>query len=269
MKDTLFVVIVENDESEWKDKTGSIYHYPKRYQKYLPEGTQAVYYKGKLRNKKYRSTRLSDEPHYFGIATIGKSFPDKNSEKADLFALIENFSPFKEPILSKTGNKYIEEIPPTRATNYWRDGVRPISKQVYENLISIASAGEPIKHKNVLQPFNDREARLTSKKEGDSKLVFTTRYERSKVLRDQAIAIHGTTCIACGFNFENFYSDYGAGYIQIHHVNPISEFDSARLVNPELELVPLCANCHAVVHRRKDKTLSINELKSLINKKTD
>ncbi|MBI7240155.1 restriction endonuclease, partial [Pseudomonas aeruginosa] len=37
-----------------------------------------------------------------------------------------------------------------------------------------------------------------------------------------------------------------------------------KAVNPETDLVPLCANCHAVVHRRRDRTLSVDELKGLV-----
>ena len=72
-----FVVIVENDESEWSDETGILYHYPKRYSKYLKKGTLAIYYKGKLRNRKFEKTRLTNEPHYFGVAKIGDSYKDK------------------------------------------------------------------------------------------------------------------------------------------------------------------------------------------------
>ena len=31
--------------------------------------------------------------------------------------------------------------------------------------------------------------------------------------------------MACGFNFKTVYGEYGEGYIQIHHINPVSKFD--------------------------------------------
>ena len=49
----LYTVITENDESAWKDKTGVLYHFPKRYLKYLTPGTRVIYYKGKLKNKSF------------------------------------------------------------------------------------------------------------------------------------------------------------------------------------------------------------------------
>lgn len=260
-----YVVIVENDESEWDDQTGIIYHYPKRYAKYLQAGTLAVYYKGKLRRREFEKSRLSNEPHYFGIATIGNSFQDKNSDKEDLFATIDNYEPFAEAVLAKDESEYLETIPASRASNYWRNGVRAISQNVFEKIKGRAKLGTPVINKNKAETLNDREVLLESIQEGSPKACFSTAYERSKALREQAIAIHGTSCAACGFSFKSVYGEYGEGYIQIHHIFPVSEFDKPRAVNPELELVPLCANCHAIVHRRKGRTLSIEELKNLIS----
>ena len=77
--------------------------------------------------------------------------------------------------------------------------------------------------------------------------------------------MHGTTCAVCGFNFDEFYGhDYADGYIQIHHRKPLSEHEGT--VNPATDLVPLCANCHAMAHRRRTTVTSIEELKILIEK---
>lgn len=259
-----FVVLVENDESAWSDQTGIVYHYPKRYRKFLTPGTLAIYYKGKLKNKKYKSLRLSSEPHYFGVARLGASYIDTASEKDDLFVTIENYRPFKNAVLSKIEGGYMETIPASRESNYWRDGVRPIGRDVFQRIVDAATLGDSLQIENVDQPLNDKEVLLRSIQEGSPMMVYTTKYERSRVLREQAVSIHGRSCVACGFNFGSFYGDYGAGYIQIHHINPVSELEEPRAVDPAVELIPLCANCHAVVHRRKDRTLSIDELKSFI-----
>lgn len=259
-----FVVLVENDESVWSDQTGIVYHYPKRYRNFLTPGTLAIYYKGKLKNKKYKSLRLSSEPHYFGFARLGASYIDTASEKDDFFVTIENYRPFENAVLSKVEGGYMETIPLSRSSNYWRDGVRPIGRDVFQRIMDAATLGDSLLVENTLQVLNDKEVLLQSIQEGSSRMIYTTKHERSRVLREQAISIHGTTCAACGFNFGSFYGDYGAGYIQIHHINPVSELEEPRAVDPALELMPLCANCHAVVHRRKDRTLSIDELKSFI-----
>lgn len=96
------VVIVENDTSQWEDQTGAVYHFPKRYQTLLAQGTEVVYYKGRIKDKAFASVRLSANPHYFGKARIGKVYADSSSNKGDLFALIENFIPFESAVPAKT-----------------------------------------------------------------------------------------------------------------------------------------------------------------------
>ena len=52
-----FVVIVKMTV-RMENQTGILYHYPKRYSKYLKKGTLAIYYKGKLRNRKFEKPDL-------------------------------------------------------------------------------------------------------------------------------------------------------------------------------------------------------------------
>jgi predicted HNH restriction endonuclease len=63
---------------------------------------------------------------------------------------------------------------------------------------------------------------------------------------------------------ETYGKDYADGYIQIHHIKPLSEYEGE--VNPETDLVPLCANCHAMAHKRRDTVTTIEESKALIEK---
>lgn len=96
------VVIVENDTSQWEDQTGAVYHFPKRYQNWLAQGTDVIYYKGRIQDKAFASARLSNAPHYFAKARIGKVYADKGSTKGDLFALIEGFTPFEQPVAAQS-----------------------------------------------------------------------------------------------------------------------------------------------------------------------
>jgi 5-methylcytosine-specific restriction enzyme A len=101
--------------------------------------------------------------------------------------------------------------------------------------------------------------------EGRKRIVQHASYERSHKNRREAIKKLGTTCAVCTFNFDEFYGkDYADGYIQIHHIKPLSEYEGE--VDPETDLVPLCANCHAMVHRRRTTVTSIEKLKDLIEK---
>ena len=96
-----YTIITENDESEWDDKTGEKYHFPSRYVKYLQPGTKVIYYKGSLKKSIYRDTRLSDKPHYFGIAEIESIEIDPKSRKGDYYAKIANYQNFNKPVYAK------------------------------------------------------------------------------------------------------------------------------------------------------------------------
>ena len=125
-------IIVENDESPWEDQTGRLYHFPERYLPILTPGQRVIYYKGRMRNRRFAEHRLSPDAHYFGVATIGRVFPDVNSRKRDNFADIENYNPFRSPVAMRDSDgRTFELIPPSRQRNYWRDAVRPISDEVY------------------------------------------------------------------------------------------------------------------------------------------
>ncbi len=102
--------------------------------------------------------------------------------------------------------------------------------------------------------------------EGNFEQVSTNKYERSPEARRKAIEYHGLTCKVCGINFEETYGELGHGFIHIHHIVPISAKGKTK-VNYEKDLVPVCPNCHAMLHRGKDgMVLSIKELKDIIKK---
>ena len=97
--------------------------------------------------------------------------------------------------------------------------------------------------------------------------------QRSRLLTEMArkkfLDHHGKLrCAGCGFDFEEQYDGRGKGYIEIHHLKPIHEHDiegEEQIAEKALEkLVPLCSNCHRMVHRERDNLLSIEELRVLI-----
>lgn len=101
--------------------------------------------------------------------------------------------------------------------------------------------------------------------EGKKTGYYTTKYERSSSNRAEAIRIHGTTCNICGFDYETAYGELGAGYIEVHHIKPLSTLDEEMVVNPETDLISVCANCHRMLHRFKNYIVSVEELKNIVN----
>lgn len=133
-----FTIITENDISNWDDEKGSKYHFPKRYLKYLNPGTKIIYYKGKIRDKRFESVRLSNEPHYFGIGIIGDVWRESENS-SNYFAEIVDYIEFKNAVNFKDPkNNYLEQIPDNRKSNYWRDGVRPVDESFYNLIINLA-----------------------------------------------------------------------------------------------------------------------------------
>lgn len=85
--------------------------------------------------------------------------------------------------------------------------------------------------------------------EGARTRIEVNRYERSPANRAACIAHYGLECRGCGLRFEDVYGELGAGYIQVHHRVPVSKLGHNYIVNPVTDLVPVCANCHAMLHR--------------------
>lgn len=100
--------------------------------------------------------------------------------------------------------------------------------------------------------------------EGEQSEITLTKYERSGQAREACLKFYGYSCNACGFNFESVYGNIGKEFIHVHHIVPISEQGGEYKVNPIRDLIPLCANCHSIVHRQIPP-LSIPELRALLS----
>ena len=101
--------------------------------------------------------------------------------------------------------------------------------------------------------------------EGYRKSVYVNVYERNPKVRREAIKYHGTKCAVCDMSFEDKYGEMGVGFIHIHHIVPISEIGKEYKINYKTDLVPVCPNCHAMLHRKvNDRTLTVEELKNRI-----
>lgn len=100
--------------------------------------------------------------------------------------------------------------------------------------------------------------------EGKKLERFSNYYERRPQLRTRSIEVHGTTCKACGFDFEKRYGKRGEGFIEVHHLRPVSELKRESKIDPATDMTVVCPNCHRMIHRDKNKILSLEELRALI-----
>ncbi|NEU30143.1 hypothetical protein GN156_05030 [bacterium LRH843] len=119
--------------------------------------------------------------------------------------------------------------------------------------------------KAIKEDVENQEAENGNSFEGSKKTYLVNKYERNPKNRLKAIQIHGLNCFVCDFNFEEAYGENGKDFIEVHHVVPLSTLEEEIEIDPEKDMIPLCANCHRMIHRRRDEVLTIDELKSMTN----
>ena len=104
--------------------------------------------------------------------------------------------------------------------------------------------------------------------EGASRTVSVNAYERNAKARVACIKHYGTACIVCGFNFQTAYGQIVTGFINVHHLVPLSEIKKQYDLDPVRDLRPVCPNCHAIIHSTQP-ALTIKQLKSHLGRKDD
>ncbi|MDZ7332712.1 MAG: HNH endonuclease [candidate division KSB1 bacterium] len=101
--------------------------------------------------------------------------------------------------------------------------------------------------------------------EGAKQKITVNGYERDPKARRICIAHYGDSCTVCGFSFYKNYGEVGRGFIEVHHVTPLSKIGQNYQIDPIQDLRPVCPNCHAMLHRR-NPPFSIEEIRQFLNK---
>lgn len=88
---------------------------------------------------------------------------------------------------------------------------------------------------------------------------------RSKALREAVIFERGTECQVCGFEFSHAYGELGDGFVEVHHLKPLSSArGTVRATTKDVAVV--CSNCHRMLHAEGAKPLSVRRLRSIVAK---
>lgn len=101
--------------------------------------------------------------------------------------------------------------------------------------------------------------------EGLKKIVTVNSYERNSKARELCVKHWKAICAVCDFNFEKAYGEIGKGFIHVHHLTPIAQIGKTYQIDPIKDLIPVCPNCHAIIHK-KEPPYSIEEMKIIIRK---
>jgi 5-methylcytosine-specific restriction protein A len=88
----------------------------------------------------------------------------------------------------------------------------------------------------------------TSYAEGTVVQVLVNRYERDPRARRACIEHYGATCLICSFDFVEKFGEAAGGIIHVHHLVPLSTIGKTYNVDPIRDMIPVCPNCHAVIH---------------------
>lgn len=106
--------------------------------------------------------------------------------------------------------------------------------------------------------------------EGAAKQIYVNSYERDRHARNECLKYYSEKdgcirCQICGFDFGKKYGERYQNIIEVHHIKPLSEIKGSYVVDPKRDLLPVCPNCHVVLHSEVGET--VEELKNRMKNK--
>ena len=157
-----------------------------------------------------------------GLPSYGFSFVEKSYDELDLA---------EKKLIVDAKNKEATKYKEWHKVLEWL-GLHPVNDETTESLFP-----DEVNEKEVIT-------------EGTASQVLVNRYERSAEARAKCIALKGYRCSVCGMDFEKMYGEIGKNFIHVHHTTALSSIGKDYQIDYEKELVPVCPNCHAMLHRR-------------------
>ena len=101
--------------------------------------------------------------------------------------------------------------------------------------------------------------------EGAKRQITVNAYERNDKARAACIEHYGGyTCQVCEFDFEEVYGALGKDFIHVHHLQPLAAKTEEYKVDPAKDLIPVCPNCHAMLHK-ENPPITVEKLRNIIN----
>lgn len=103
--------------------------------------------------------------------------------------------------------------------------------------------------------------------EGKPIQINATAYERNPEYRKACIEANGTKCKICGFDAGEIYGKDFSGRIHIHHIIPLGNIKKEHTIDPVKDMIPVCPNCHMILHSKKDGVYTPDEVRRMLKKK--
>ena len=233
---------------------------------YGTNNKQESYYEVKLNDYVVACKKYS--PKKYSFVAVGKCKKESKKElKSDLSI---DWKEFCEPIpweKIRDNLKLIETERPNNfpfkgkdLTSFSTDYLAKISHELFYAIIGYSEENETILHTPVRISFGENEMissdvvatqdEITEFKEGKRVLSFVNRFERSLKARKKCVEKFGAICFVCKFDFSKEYGTIGIGFIEVHHLKELSSIRKEYTIDSELDLRPVCSNCHSMLHRR-------------------
>lgn len=154
-------------------------------------------------------------------------------------------------------------------SNIWYargDVARKQRLRILEYIDSIINEKDISNDENIIKDLKEDESdEVYQEGENVNKGIITQK--RNLKARQKCIDKNGYICHVCGVDLKQVYGEIAKNFIHIHHINFLSDNKTNHSVNPINDLIPVCPNCHAMLHRRLNgKYLNIEELKNEISK---
>ena len=135
------LVLTQNEVTEsghaYADILGVQYEYPTRYARLIRPGVGFVYYRGRR-----RASGAIGPQQYIGVGVIGRV--RAGAAKGRLICSIAAYRPFVRPVYFKQKGRYLESGAAdfgSQAGLYLRQGVRAISSEEFDEILSAAGLG--------------------------------------------------------------------------------------------------------------------------------
>lgn len=190
-------------------------------------------------NKKISESSIKK---YVGaVRTIGRFLSEELDQEVKIFNISTELE-FNEIMLlinennPKTFNRY------NTGNNMYSIGMR-----YYGEFLEFYA----LEHKNGINNLTEVLEYEIEYIEGVRGLVTVNRYERDLNARKSCLEYHGFRCKICGFDPKKIYGKQFEGKIHVHHIIPLNEIGIEYKVDPIRDLIPVCPNCHMILHSRK------------------
>lgn len=223
---------------------------------------------------KHNQSTIPQEFYYFFEVSLQKTFKKKikliDDEQNIYESKIYSTRP-KSPVIQISWNINFTNYLKNKIQN-WEE-IKPREKRVFPRLyfekIDLVTFKVSIKHLDENLSIKEKidSDHKRSSKEGTEKYVTHKTYERDGLLpkkkKELIYEKYGKLCCEiCGFDFYKVYGERGKGFIECHHLNPVSKMDDDQETQMS-DLSLICSNCHRMIHRKKDEWLSIDELRDI------